>query len=122
MRDLRSSLPCMLYRTGLVLHPLTLTVGDYVLTDQLVVERKSLPDLHQSMASGRLYNQVDVRHGCFQRALCYVPENTVLQSKHISVIGRSNDQALQASGLADRIRSREALSAAPRYVGQNFVF
>ena len=58
VRDLRSSLPCMLYRTGLVLHPLTLTVGDYVLTDQLVVERKSLPDLHQSMASGRLYNQV----------------------------------------------------------------
>ena len=57
VRELRSSLPCLLYREGVRLHPLTLTVGDYVLTDELVVERKSIPDLFSSMASGRLYTQ-----------------------------------------------------------------
>lgn len=34
--------------------PLTLTVGDYILTPDICVERKSLPDLVQSFSSGRL--------------------------------------------------------------------
>ena len=40
------------------LHPVTLLVGDYVLTPAMCVERKSIPDLHQSLNSGRLYQQV----------------------------------------------------------------
>eukprot|EP00658_Telonema_sp_P-2_P060459 TRINITY_DN4936_c0_g1_i7.p1 TRINITY_DN4936_c0_g1~~TRINITY_DN4936_c0_g1_i7.p1 ORF type:complete len:746 (-),score=169.34 TRINITY_DN4936_c0_g1_i7:29-2266(-) len=59
VRELRSSLPCLLHRDKVLLHPVTLTVGDYVLSDQLVVERKSIPDLFSSMASGRLYTQVE---------------------------------------------------------------
>ena len=35
-------------------------VGDYVLSPELCVERKSLPDLRQSLASGRLYHQARV--------------------------------------------------------------
>ena len=37
--------------------PLHRQVGDYVLSPELCVERKSLPDLRQSLASGRLYHQ-----------------------------------------------------------------
>lgn len=33
-------------------------VGDYILTPSLCVERKSIPDLHQSLNSGRLIQQV----------------------------------------------------------------
>lgn len=33
-------------------------VGDYVLSPTCVVERKAIPDLTQSLASGRLYSQV----------------------------------------------------------------
>lgn len=33
-------------------------VGDYVLSPDIVVERKALPDLFASLGSGRLYNQV----------------------------------------------------------------
>ncbi|EFJ52250.1 hypothetical protein VOLCADRAFT_103253 [Volvox carteri f. nagariensis] len=58
VREFMSSLPAVLYQKGFELLPLTLEVGDYVLSPQLVVERKSLPDLHASLASGRLYNQV----------------------------------------------------------------
>lgn len=43
---------------GFELVPLVISVGDYVLTPQICVERKSLSDLFQSMSSGRLYNQV----------------------------------------------------------------
>ncbi|CAN0585592.1 unnamed protein product, partial [Ectocarpus sp. 12 AP-2014] len=44
---------------GFELVPLVIAVGDYVLTPQICVERKSLSDLFQSMSSGRLYNQVE---------------------------------------------------------------
>lgn len=43
---------------GFELVPLVITVGDYVLTPEICVERKSLSDLFQSMTSGRLFNQV----------------------------------------------------------------
>lgn len=37
--------------------PVTLEIGDYVLTPDVCVERKSLPDLVGSLSSGRLFNQ-----------------------------------------------------------------
>ena len=36
-----------------------LEVGDYILSPDMCVERKALPDLIQSLASGRLYNQAE---------------------------------------------------------------
>ena len=36
--------------------PATLTVGDYILTPDICVERKSIPDLVLSFNSGRLYD------------------------------------------------------------------
>ena len=38
--------------------PLTLEVGDYVLSPDVCVERKSITDLRGSLQSGRLYTQV----------------------------------------------------------------
>ena len=54
MREFRSSLPGLLHVGGLDIYPITLTVGDYVLTPDMVVERKSIPDLIGSFNSGRL--------------------------------------------------------------------
>lgn len=34
-------------------------MGDYVLSPEMCVERKSIPDLRQSLASGRLYHQAE---------------------------------------------------------------
>lgn len=47
----------MFFQQGFALIPLVIAVGDYVLTPEICVERKSLSDLFQSMPSGRLYNQ-----------------------------------------------------------------
>jgi DNA excision repair protein ERCC-4 len=46
------------------LAPVTLTVGDFVLSNVHCVERKSISDLFGSFASGRLYSQVEamVKH------------------------------------------------------------
>lgn len=53
-RDLRSSLPFLLHLYGFEIEPLTIPIGDYILSPSICVERKSLPDLIQSLNSGRL--------------------------------------------------------------------
>ncbi|KAJ3500275.1 hypothetical protein NMY22_g19311 [Coprinellus aureogranulatus] len=40
--------------------PATLTIGDYILTPDICVERKSIPDLISSFNSGRLYTQCEL--------------------------------------------------------------
>ena len=58
LREFRSELPSLIHRRGLKVDPVTLEVGDYILTPEICVERKSLPDLIHSLNCGRLYNQV----------------------------------------------------------------
>ncbi|KAF8139594.1 hypothetical protein EV363DRAFT_1310012 [Boletus edulis] len=60
MREFRSTLPSLLHASGLLVIPATLTVGDYVLTPDICVERKSIPDLISSFNSGRLYTQCEL--------------------------------------------------------------
>ncbi|EIN05331.1 hypothetical protein PUNSTDRAFT_54777 [Punctularia strigosozonata HHB-11173 SS5] len=60
MREFRSTLPSLLHAANILVVPATLTVGDYILTPDMCVERKSLPDLVQSFTSGRLYTQCEL--------------------------------------------------------------
>ncbi|XP_017772571.1 PREDICTED: DNA repair endonuclease XPF isoform X1 [Nicrophorus vespilloides] len=57
MREFRSELPALIHKRGMEIEPLTITVGDYILTKDICVERKSLSDLVGSLNSGRLYTQ-----------------------------------------------------------------
>lgn len=58
VREFRSALPSLLHQRGMHVVPVTLQVGDYVLSPGMCVERKSVSDLFSSFASGRLYQQV----------------------------------------------------------------
>jgi DNA excision repair protein ERCC-4 len=57
VREFRSTLPSILHQGGMRLAPVTLTVGDFVLSNVHCVERKSISDLFGSFTSGRLYTQ-----------------------------------------------------------------
>ena len=46
-----------MHKRGIDIDPVTLEVGDYILTPEICVERKSISDLIGSLNSGRLYNQ-----------------------------------------------------------------
>lgn len=59
MREFNSSLASMLDLAGIIVIPRTLTIGDYVLSPQMCVERKSVLDLIQSLNNGRLYSQCE---------------------------------------------------------------
>ncbi|CAK1540440.1 unnamed protein product [Leptosia nina] len=57
MREFRSDLPALLHKKGINIEPVTITIGDYILTPEICVERKSLSDLIGSLNSGRLFAQ-----------------------------------------------------------------
>ncbi|KAL4470306.1 hypothetical protein ABPG74_011917 [Tetrahymena malaccensis] len=59
-REFRSDLPSILFHEGFKVIPIQLTIGDYILSKEIAVERKSVetPDLVNSLRNGRLYNQL----------------------------------------------------------------
>lgn len=57
LREFRSELPSLIHRRGIDIEPVTLEVGDYILTPDICVERKSISDLIGSLNNGRLYTQ-----------------------------------------------------------------
>ncbi|KAK7209654.1 hypothetical protein V2G26_016832 [Clonostachys chloroleuca] len=59
VREFRSSLPSLLHGRSMVIVPCMLTVGDYILTPHICVERKSISDLISSFKDGRLYTQAE---------------------------------------------------------------
>jgi DNA excision repair protein ERCC-4 len=59
MREFRCSLPSLLNLSGMRVVPVQLAVGDYIVTKDLCVERKSTSDLWQSLVSGRLFTQAE---------------------------------------------------------------
>jgi len=60
LREFWSTLPNLLHASNLRIIPATLVVGDYILTPEMCVERKSIPDLVSSFNSGRLYAQCEL--------------------------------------------------------------
>ncbi|KKK22429.1 DNA repair protein [Aspergillus rambellii] len=59
VREFRSALPSLLHGNNMIIVPCQLTVGDYILTPDICVERKSVRDLIASLRNGRLYNQAE---------------------------------------------------------------
>lgn len=59
VREFRSQLPMSLFNRGLKVVPVQIEVGDYILSDEVCVERKALSDLLQSLSSGRLFKQLN---------------------------------------------------------------
>ncbi|OTB11005.1 hypothetical protein K445DRAFT_322509 [Daldinia sp. EC12] len=59
VREFRSSLPSLLHGRSMIIVPCMLTVGDYILSPTICVERKSVSDLIGSFKDGRLYSQAE---------------------------------------------------------------
>ena len=59
VREFRSALPSLLHGRSMEVIPCQLTVGDYVLSPTICIERKSVRDLIQSFRNGRLFNQAE---------------------------------------------------------------
>ena len=86
MREFRSELPSLIHRRGMDIEPVTLEVGDYILSPDICVERKSISDLIGSLNSGRLYNQALAMTRFYKRAILLIEfeesKSFSLQSKN----------------------------------------
>ncbi|KAL1228598.1 DNA repair endonuclease XPF [Trichinella spiralis] len=72
MREFRSELPTQLHVRGVRLVPVTLTVGDYIITPDVCVERKSINDLISSLIHGRLYAQCRAMNNYYKKQILLV--------------------------------------------------
>jgi len=74
VREFRAALPSILHQGGMRLAPVTLTVGDFVLSNVHCVERKSISDLYGSFGSGRLNDQAQAMCKFYKEAPCLLIE------------------------------------------------
>src|SRR5215207_10431714 len=58
-REVRSGIPDALAAAGIELKPEQLPAGDYLISDRLVVERKTGADLAASIKDRRLFEQIE---------------------------------------------------------------
>ena len=72
MREFRSELPSILHKRGFLIEPVTLEVGDYVLSPIHCVERKSINDLIESLSNGRLYNQCQAMQRAYKTPILLI--------------------------------------------------
>lgn len=72
MREFRSLLPSCVHKMDIELEPVTLEIGDYVLSPDTCLERKSISDLIGSLNSGRLYSQAQVMTRYYKRPLLLI--------------------------------------------------
>lgn len=59
-RELRAELPFFLYKAGNNIIIATLQIGDYLINENICIERKSIGDFISSMNAGRLYSQIRI--------------------------------------------------------------
>ncbi|MES1907866.1 MAG: hypothetical protein MHM6MM_000902 [Cercozoa sp. M6MM] len=105
VREFRSSLPGMLHAHGIKVVPVTLAVGDYVLTPAVCVERKSPADLRHSLDCGRLFTQATQMCRLYERPVLLVEFDSREQfglhpgAAAVPTHVRNKDTMAQLSGL-----------------------
>ena len=100
-REFRAALPSILHAKGIELVPMTLEVGDYILSPQIAVERKSIPDLFGSFASGRLYTQCDAMTRHYKVAVLLIEFD---ESKPFALsLGKGHDGQFRADDLTSKL-------------------
>ncbi|XP_013776603.1 DNA repair endonuclease XPF-like [Limulus polyphemus] len=85
LREFRSDLPSLIHRRGIDVEPITLEVGDYILTPDTCVERKSLNDLIGSLNNGRLYSQAQAMSRYYKQPILLIEFD---QTKAFSLQGK----------------------------------
>lgn len=72
-REFRCHLPYALHAAGMEVIPLTLRIADYILSPEVAVERKSIPDLLQSLLhTGRLVKQLTALSNTYSTPICLI--------------------------------------------------
>ncbi|KAL8175201.1 UNVERIFIED_CONTAM: DNA repair endonuclease XPF [Gekko kuhli] len=100
MREFRSELPSLIHRRGIDIDPVTLEVGDYILTPDICVERKSISDLIGSLNNGRLYGQCVSMCRYYKRPVLLIEFDP---SKSFSLPSRALHQEISSNDVTSKL-------------------
>lgn len=75
-RERKSGIPTLLKKAGIKLEIKTLPIGDYIVSGETVIERKSIHDLVSSVFDGRLFDQCSRLKENFEQPVLIVEGNT----------------------------------------------
>ena len=75
-REKKSGIPSLLKGIGINLEIKTLSIGDYIVAPETIVERKSISDLVSSVFDGRLFDQCNRMKENFQFPIIIIEGNT----------------------------------------------
>ncbi|KAL0209651.1 hypothetical protein RCL1_008489 [Eukaryota sp. TZLM3-RCL] len=110
-REFRSSLPLALHEKGLEIVPVTLITGDYVISDTVVIERKTVSDLSSSLNSGHLQKQVRKMFNYFTSCILLIElpsefsHEILNQSNDFDHISRDNSLKYLSTPVANKLSS-----------------
>jgi DNA excision repair protein ERCC-4 len=89
-REFRSSLPLALLQVGFKVIPAVIAVGDYVLTEDIVIERKAYSDLVGSLKSGRLLQQLQRMRTFYKQSMLLIEFSETDQFNSVSARDKSS--------------------------------
>lgn len=75
-RERKSGIPTLLRKAGISLETKTLPIGDYIVSNETIIERKSVHDLVSSVFDGRLFDQCTRLKENFKMPVLVVEGNT----------------------------------------------
>ena len=73
-RELRSNVAKLLFEKGAEIDSQNLPVGDFILSDRVCVERKTVKDFLQSIIDNRLFEQISNLTSNFEKPIIIVTE------------------------------------------------
>jgi Fanconi anemia group M protein len=82
-REMPSSVVEELIRNGFHIKPLPMGEGDYKVSDRVVVERKTIPDLSNSLIDGRLFDQVSRLRDTYDRPMMIIEGDGLFSARNI---------------------------------------
>ncbi|KNH09547.1 DNA repair endonuclease XPF-like protein [Perkinsela sp. CCAP 1560/4] len=104
-REFRSSLPFQLMKKDTIIVPRTLFCGDYILSDDVIVERKSATDLESSVNDGRLLSQLYTMQRSYSVCILLIESGSTSLSEQ-----KAEEDSVESSISGRRASSKGAVS------------
>lgn len=123
-REERSGIPGLLLMEDLELEAAQLPVGDYLVSERLLIERKSIADLYASLKDGRLFDQMGRMREVYSRPVLLVEGGAPPSGVEPSLIRRgvfvlrSTDERSSADLIATLARQEARPSRSRRPLGR----
>jgi Fanconi anemia group M protein len=83
-REFASGVARELSNLGLIVHPRQLSIGDYILSERIGVERKEVDDFLQSIIDGRLFSQALALKRAYLRPILLIEGEDLFTARQIS--------------------------------------